>query len=621
MSLGKVYMRMEFNNNKDLLNFLVDQKKASEKKKESEPVKKEKDFFEELQKIRNQKTKGKKPILTEAERIEADQIIQERENEALRELGINGIMTETYDINQLRAIYPKAANTTITIGNGGLSDTINAILKTINYNYKKMLPLAEKLQADTLEQTAFNIWHFLKTQTEYQKDKAFVEELRTPQRLIADAKGDCDDYSIFAASILKALGYNPYLYIVAFNNSDAYAHIYAGVENIVLDGVMNEFDTHPEGITKTMIVNLNGQRKEFFRSPKLINITSMLLQQLSGLPYAEQTNIIDLELERLSGLSDLNEIETEDLQKVRTLKLLEGDGLRQFLSELMPIAGIDEDFNIVVYDEETANEIDNLYDEFESLSGLGDIDGLGKLFDKLKATVKKVNTKIKEKIKKDFEKFKVVAKKVSTAVKKVSFAPARGAFLLLLKMNLFGWASRLWLSYLPDAKVKEFGMNPVAFKKLVEFRKKFEDFWEKGGGDKKAIFAAVSGRGQKKAGKQIEKLSGLGVVTAAVAGGSVAVASPFLVFLKSIWGGVKSIFKNLFKKGGLKEGAGQIKDAIVEYREAVKDTDTEQDELLQKAYADGGKTFDPAQTETETDPTKTSLIIPAIAAVILLSLF
>jgi hypothetical protein len=520
----------------------------------------------------------------------------------------------TYDIQQLKEFSPKVTNTTVIIGTGGLPETINAIVKIINYNYKKIVPFAEKLQGENLEQTAFNIWHFMRNETTYLKDAEGKEELRTPQRLISEKFGDCDDYSIFSASVLKALGYNPFLYIVAFNNSESYGHIYTGIDNTVIDGVMNEFNQHPDGITKTMIVNLNGKRKEFLRSPKLINITDMLLQQLSGIPYSEQTEIINTEFERLSGLSGLNDIETENYNKIRTLKLLEGDGLRQFVSELLPVARVDNEMNIYFTDQETANEIDSFYDEFQSISGLGDVDGLGKLFEKLRAKVKAVNTKIKDKIKNDFEKFKSVASKVSDAVKKVSFAPARGALLLLLKVNLFGWASRLWLSYLPENKISEYDIEPEPFKKLVEFRKSFENFWEKAGGDKKAIFAAVSGRGQKKA---IEKLNGLGFLPAVAA--APAAASPFLVFLGKAWGAVKGIFKNLFKKGGLKEKAGKLKEIIGEFKEGNKETDALQEDLLAKEYDGGGSGL---PSDTNTDPDKKSLLVPAaIAAALLFSIF
>jgi hypothetical protein len=518
-------------------------------------------------------------------------------------------MDQTYDINDLKTVYPKVTNTTITLGNGGLDETIKAIVKIINYNYKKIVPFAEKLRGGSLDQTAFNIWYFLKSETAYQKDGDGKEELRTPQRLINEKIGDCDDYSIFAASVLKALGYNPFLFVVGFANSESYGHIYCGIENIIIDGVMNDFNIHPDGITKTMIVNLNGQKKVFNRSPKLINITSMLLQQLSGIPYDRQTEIINSEFERLSGLSDLNQFETEDYNKVRTLKLLEGDGLRQFVAGLLPVAKVDNELNIYLPDQETATEIDNLYDEYVNISGLGNIDELGKLFDKLKA----FNAKVKTKIKNDFEKFKVVASKVSNAVKKVSFAPARGALLLLLKVNLFGWASRLWLSYLPENKISEYDIEPAPFKKLVEFRKSFEDFWEKAGGDKKAIFAAVSGRGQKKA---IEKLNGIGFVPAVAA--APAAASPFLIFLGKAWGAVKGIFKNLFKKGGLKEKAGKFKEIIGEFKEGNKETDALQEDLLAKEYDGSGTPV----TDENTTPNKKSLLLPAaIAAAILLSLF
>jgi hypothetical protein len=527
-------------------------------------------------------------------------------------------MTEaTYNIAELQDVFPKANNTTVTLGEGGLNETITAIIKIINYNYKKMLPFARKIQGDTLEQTAFNIWDFIKEHTTYQKDKPKTEQLRTPQRLIHDGIGDCDDYTIFAAAVLKALGYNPYLYIVAFNGLKNYGHIYAGIDNLIIDGVMNEYGKHPDNITKTLIIDLKGGRKEFFRSPEHINITSMLLQQLSGLDRETQTALIDDELTRLNGIENLTENEIEDFNKVRTLKLLEGDDMRDFITEIMPIAGIDDDMNIYFEDQETADEIDSLYDEFMNLSGLGDVDGLGKLFDKLKKFVKKTRTKIKETRKKHIskikdahkkrvEKVKKIAKKVTKGVKKVSLAPARGAMLLLLRLNMFKWGSRLWLSYLPADKVNEYGMDAEAFKKLVEFRKKFESFWVKMGGDKKAIFQAVSKRGRDKAKKEYG-INGLGLAPVAAAAAPAA-ASPFLAFLGGAWKGIKAIFSKLFKKGGFKKGAGMIKEAYNEYKEAKADTDAMQDEMIEKALDDGGSGY----TDPKDEPGKSGLLIPAL---------
>ena len=522
----------------------------------------------------------------------------------------------TYHIETVEAAKPEVKKTVIVIGNGGLELTLTTILKTINENAPLICDFAETLKGDTLQQTAFNIWHYLKTNTIYTKDKPGFEEIRTPQRTIDDKKGDCDDYSIFSASVLKNLGYEPFLYVVAFRGSETYAHIYCGIENIVIDGVMSEFDKHPEHITKTMLLNLNGKRTVLTRSPENINISKMVIQQLSGLAGTDINDFISSEYQRLSGLGQLTEEETEDYNKIRVLKLLEGNPHREYMLQIMPhIAGIDENMDIYFNTEIEKAAAENLLSEYETLLGLGDVDGIGKLFDKFKETVKKVTAKVKTKIKKDVAKLKVISKKVSDVTKKVALAPARGALLVLLRLNFLKFGSKLWLSYLTDKQITEYGIEPEAFKKLVEFRQKFESFWEKAGGDKKAIFEAVSKRGKKIA----EKNAGLGIAVAAATGGSVAVASPFLIFLKSAWAGVKSIFKNFFKKGGIKEGAKQIKEAYSVYKEANTETPTDE-EMLNKAMDNGGSDL-VTDNETPETETKSNILPLAIGAAILAALF
>ena len=512
----------------------------------------------------------------------------------------------TYNIEEVFKVIPEAKGTVSVVGNGGIDLTIETILKTVTDNADAMSEFAEAIKGNTLEQTAYNIWHFIKTNIKYVKDKPLTEEIRTPQRTLKDKIGDCDDYSVFAASILKALGYEPYFFIVAFNGAENYGHIYVGVKDLIIDGVMPEYGKHPDGITKTMIVKLNGNRKVFNRSFKNQINTQMLVEQLAGMSQTDINDFINSEYQRLNGLGQLTENEIEDFNKIRTLKLLEGNPYRDYMVEIMPdIAGIDDDFNVSFHNDDDLNEAENLLKEYQNLQGLGDIDGLGKLFSKWR----KNKAKRKARRKKIFSKIKKISKKITSVTKKVSLAPARASILLLLKLNLFKWGSRLWLSYLPESKARSYGFEMNAFKKLVDFRKKFENFFEKAGGKKIAIWNAVKSRGAKVARKKygVSGTDDLGIVTAAVTGGTVTTASPFLAWLGKNFGKISGMFKKMFKK---------VKNSKVLKAVADKFKDANKDVPMPESYSYSADNSQPSETEDK----KTNLLLP-LAAVGLLVAF
>ncbi|MCF6365286.1 MAG: transglutaminase-like domain-containing protein [Bacteroidales bacterium] len=510
----------------------------------------------------------------------------------------------TYDIEKVLKTIPEASGKTFVIGTGGIDLTIETILKTVKQNTDALKEFAEAIQGNTLEQTAYNIWHFIKTNIKYVKDKPLTEEIRTPQRTLADKIGDCDDYSIFAATILKALAYEPFFYIVAFNGAENYGHIYVGVDNLIIDGVMPDYGKHPDGITKTMLVKLNGKRKIIYRNPQTINNTAMLVEQLAGMPKNDISELINSEHVRLTDLAgQLTEEEKEDLNKIRVLKLLSGNPYRDYMLEIMPdIAGIDTNFNISFHNEEDLNEAEELLNEYEKLQGLGDIDGLGKLFSKWR----KNKDKRKARRKKFFSKVKKVSKKVTKFTKKYALAPARGAILLLLKLNLFKWGSRLWLSYLPESKARLYGFDMDAYYKLIAFRKKFERFFEKSGGKKKAIWNAVNSRGAKIARKKYG-ISGLGAIPEATLVGS---SLPFLSFLKKAWSSVKGSFKNMFAKVKDSKVLKTVVDKFKDANQDVKEPDYEN-----AADAEDFAAEKPKTPETES---KSNMLLPLAAAGLLL---
>ncbi|MBN2664390.1 MAG: hypothetical protein JXR68_12135 [Bacteroidales bacterium] len=399
----------------------------------------------------------------------------------------------------------KFDNKIYNIGVGGLELTIDSILEIIKDYRHSIINLSQKLKGENLQITAFNIWNFIKQNTTYTHDKKGIEELRTPERLIYDKIGDCDDYTIFAASVLLNLGYKPQLYVVAFNNNPNYGHIYLSVDNIVIDGVMNEFNKHPENITQTMIVNVDGSREIHKKNAK------MIIQKLNGIEQANNYPFSDM------------------------------------VNELIPTIGGVENDTVYFDSQEMAELAENYIDQIEGL-GLGDIEGLGKIKDWFKKAAKKV----KEKAKKVKEKVK--SSKVTKFIKKTSFAPIRGAYLLLLKLNFLKQATMLYVGYMSKAEAVKNGLDIVQHEKLVAARKKFENFWQKAGGNIDVLKKAVSkGRGVK-----VFEKKGLGVVTAAASAAAVGSAATFWGKLKDWFKGID--LKKMFSKA--KGGLSKVKEVF-----------------------------------------------------------
>lgn len=531
--LGKPYMKLEFDENTELLEFA--------KKYNAEKKRKEKKFSSYVEYT----PKNSKEIKT-----------------------LDGISD----------LYPQPIFKTISYGVQGLEMTMELIRETVLKHAESLKPLAETFRGKSTLKTAENIWNFIKTNIRYEKDRPGYEEVRTPARFIADGFGDCDDMSVFAASVLLALGLKPFFYVVAFNGNAHPGHIYVGIENIVLDGVMPVFNVHPERITKTIIYDLHKGKRVFNTSPEKINI--MILHSLNGIDA--ENNLYGIK-NRLS----LDGIEDNDFAKSKILHLLQGRD-REILFDLMPgIAGIDESGNFYFYNKELAglaDDIINLHQAPASLDGLGE---LGRLRDAFKKAVKAIKTvtaaPVKLAVKTVTQPIKVVgklvkgdtkgalnivksdvksaksevkadtklvidaaksgikegvavAKKVGEFVKNVSLAPMRGAYLVLLKLNFLKHASRLYLGYLSESEAQEKGLDPTEHKKAVEAREKMEKFWKKMGGDTSTLKSAVThGRGKKIAEKN---LNGLGVVVATAAGGSAALAATIIA-------AVKGFFKNI----------------------------------------------------------------------------
>lgn len=157
-----------------------------------------------------------------------------------------------------------------------LSSGLNTVqtVETIGQMAKKYkgqtAALAQALKGRNLAQTLENIWNFCYRYIDYELDQIGVEQLRTPNRIWADKKADCDCYSLFISTILLNLGIPHFYRVVKINHKPNYQHIYVIVPKeyiakefqisegsglgsrqtyYVIDPVVDSFNEEPRGIT------------------------------------------------------------------------------------------------------------------------------------------------------------------------------------------------------------------------------------------------------------------------------------------------------------------------------------------------------------------------------------
>ena len=548
-----------------------------------------------------------------------------------RENGLSGISTPTgYD--GFRKTLKK---------NSSLADTLENMQRIARRDIYQVQGLASELGGNSVEDTASNIWHYLRENTRYKLDRNGYEELRTPARSLHDGTMgidnpqygiDCDDYTILISAILLNLGVEHEYRVAAYKKKGKFQHIYP----VAFDELGNEYviDCVPE------IPHFNYEAQPIID----LKIIPMELQELSGLGSLEQETAAEMledlqqpfslsgvdadvsddiiEENFLSGFAVVDDEEEADFvlsgaeivdvidkglvaelhkarlsllkeKKAPTIlsKIVEVDSEIEFLDNVIDAWGDEEERTDALLDainsksayanffQALLHSSDALADD-EVLDGLEDeevylartegeeIDGLGlfrKLRSKISSTVKKVSSGVKN-----------VVKKAGTVVKSavkavVRFNPAtialRNAALLVLKINLFGFADKIIYGYMSESQAKAKGLDLNEWRKIVNIKNQVEKYFEKIGGKSHNVKSAITrGKAAKKTGLS------LGVVATSAAAGTAA-ASPFIVFVKKLIGSInpaklfKSV-KNLVKKKNADGSVTEVPASEVTYDEA-----------------------------------------------------
>jgi len=184
----------------------------------------------------------------------------------------------------LQKISPYNANKNLIVSNQTTGDIITGIIemqqKYCN-DYKKLLPYFE---ADNLEDTANNVFEYLKNNFKYVIESENLQSLRSPSAIISTGKKigiDCKQYSLFFAGILSE-------YIKKYNLKNKLYFRFAGYEGKPIGHVFVYFlDDNKNEIWCDCVLNyLNDRSIEPTKyKDKIIN--NMALITISGVPRVE----------------------------------------------------------------------------------------------------------------------------------------------------------------------------------------------------------------------------------------------------------------------------------------------------------------------------------------------
>ena len=134
---------------------------------------------------------------------------------------------------------------TITVNKSGTnSDIIKAIHYYLPYAVDQSKRRSSIFKGQNEKETASNIWGFLKNNINYIEDSVHFQDIKLPNRLVKEKKGDCKSFSMFAASILENLGI-PYKFAyTSYTNNKTPQHVYIQTDSgYIIDAVWNKFNS------------------------------------------------------------------------------------------------------------------------------------------------------------------------------------------------------------------------------------------------------------------------------------------------------------------------------------------------------------------------------------------
>lgn len=465
------------------------------------------------------------------------------------------------DGNEFRGLIPEPEwNENLVRRNATVDETVLEMKRLINQSAWQTKALAQRLRGKNIYETCSNIWNFLFRHIKYKEDDAGKEQLRTPAlswHLRRKRGIDCDDFSIFAGTILYNLGIPFYLRIARYKGKDYFQHVYVAVPKtqrsyIIIDAVLDEYDAEKEPVETKDFLVMNNSNLNGIDISVLGDIGDDVYNELSGILNGD-------DLAGFEGLGDISEEEGlnavyNHLVRTRNFVRRYPHFIRQvenpqvFLGMLDYAIGYwntekrDDALGILEEQEEKMNFMNGLsgamegYEDVSLFYGMDNLNGVA-LLGKAKAkkgffkNVKKAVQKVKEVKKRVDAKAKTALKKVAKKI--IRFDPAvttiRVGIIAALKTNFLKLASRLKIGYYTEEEARRRGLDIEQWRKARKVLQDAENlfvnkFQGKPENFRKAILTGRAG-GLNSLDDLDDTVEGLGVYAAAAAGGGAATAA------------------------------------------------------------------------------------------------
>jgi hypothetical protein len=179
--------------------------------------------------------------------------------------------------------------------------------------------LTKGLTQKDWESEVLELYKFVRDRIRYVKDINGVETLHTPEKVLENAAGDCDDKSILLASLLESLGYKTRIVAVGFRKN-SFSHVYPEVlfnnEWVSLETTEPvEMGWKPKNITTSLILNVTPENNNIYGLDGK-RVKAYLAQKAA-------------ELQAAYAIAELPEASVEDIEKAEKLRIAYEDEMRR----------------------------------------------------------------------------------------------------------------------------------------------------------------------------------------------------------------------------------------------------------------------------------------------------
>ena len=178
----------------------------------------------------------------------------------------------------LQKLPPFLNNKTVVMDNQNVNDIITGILETHEKYKKDYDKISNYFLGRNINETAFNIWEFLKINVPYRVESDNFQTLRSPSAIVSGLPADCKTFSLFSLGILQSLQRKGLINCNLAYRFAGYSNFNNDLEHVF--AVINP-KSQNEIWCDAVLLNFNQKKQPTIYKDKILK---MALVSLAGIP-------------------------------------------------------------------------------------------------------------------------------------------------------------------------------------------------------------------------------------------------------------------------------------------------------------------------------------------------